>query len=101
MDRALAELVRLVDDLEERAIGYLTLDEVAAAASPAAADRISAAVAENVLLVDHRTRVDPPTYAPTPVTLCRLNRRHPFVRALALDGWGPGPTGGQQRGGDD
>ena len=69
-----AELVQLVDRLEESAASYLTLPEVAAAA-PAAA--IDAALEDDLLLIDHRTRRDG-----TRVTLCRLNRHHPLVVEL-------------------
>ena len=68
-----ADLVRLVDRLEDRAASYVTLEEV----ERAAGRDVSGAVAEGVLLVDYRTRADG-----TPITLCRLNRRHPRVAAL-------------------
>jgi hypothetical protein len=71
-----AELVRLVDALEDRADAYLTLDQVAAAA----ACDLTPAIDNHVLLVDFRTREDG-----TPVTLCRLNRRHPLVQEIT--GW--------------
>ena len=71
-----ADLVRLVDRLEDQAAGYLTLEEV----ERAAAGEVSAAIAHGLLLVDHRTRVDG-----THVTLCRLNRRHPLV--IELTSW--------------
>ena len=67
------ELVRLVDRLEDRAEGYLTLETAAAAG----ATDLEAAIAEHVLLVDHRQRVDG-----TRITVCRLNRRHPLVARL-------------------
>jgi hypothetical protein len=70
------DLVRLVDTLEERADTYVTLDEVQTAAS----EDVRWAIADNLLLVDYRTRLDG-----TQVTLCRLNRRHPLV--ARLDGW--------------
>jgi hypothetical protein len=70
------DLVRLVDRLEDRGKGYVTLQSVAAAG----ASDLEAAIAEHVLLVDYRQRVDG-----TPVTLCRLNRRHPLVARLT--GW--------------
>jgi hypothetical protein len=66
-------LIRLVDGLEDRAAGYVTLDEVEAAG----AQNVAEAIADGVLLVDHRTRVDG-----TAVTLCRLNRHHPAVEEL-------------------
>jgi hypothetical protein len=68
-----ADLVRLVDGLEDRAERYLTLEEV----ERAVGGDVSGAVAQGLLLVDHRTRADG-----TPVTLCRLNRRHPRVASL-------------------
>lgn len=68
-----ADLVRLVDRLEDDAEGYLTLDEVTAAAGV----NVDAAIAEGLLLVDYRTRLDGGR-----VTLCRLNRRHPLVAEL-------------------
>jgi hypothetical protein len=70
-------LIRLVDDLEDRAESYLTMDDVWAVADP---DEVATAIAEHVLLVDHRTREDG-----SAVTLCRLNRRHP--RVAKLTGW--------------
>jgi hypothetical protein len=71
-----ADLVRLVDRLEDTAAGYLSLEQVQAAAG---AD-LSSAIATGLLLVDHRTRADG-----TPVTLCRLNRHHPLV--IELTSW--------------
>lgn len=79
---ALARLVRLVDDLEARAVGYLDLETVRAAAG-AAGGALAAALADDVLLVDERLRLDPATGATAPVWLCRLNRHHPVVRSLA------------------
>jgi hypothetical protein len=72
-----ADLVRLVDDLESRAAGYVTLAEVESAAGRSVAPEIASAV----LLVDYRDRIAPDGTS-TPVTLCRLNRRHPLVRQL-------------------
>jgi hypothetical protein len=72
---SLADLIKTVDALEDRAASYLTLDEVEGRVGD-----ISAAVNAYVLLVDYRTRADG-----TPVTLCRLNRRHPEV--MRLTGW--------------
>ena len=71
-----SELVRLVDDLEEKAENYVTLDDVESAVGHSVAN----AVVAGLLLVDHRTRLDG-----TPVTLCRLNRHHPLVAKLT--GW--------------
>jgi hypothetical protein len=67
------ELIRLVDALEDRAATYVTLDDVVAAGGM----DLEAAIAEHILLVDYRQRPDG-----TPVTLCRLNRRHPLVMRL-------------------
>ena len=69
-------LIRLVDGLEDRASSYVTVDDVIAAGGR----DLEAAIAEHLLLVDYRTRADG-----TPVTLCRLNRRHPLVAKLT--GW--------------
>ena len=71
-----ADLVRLVDGLEDAADGYLTLAEIEAAAG----EDLTPAVAAELLLVDHRTRLDG-----SAVTLCRLNRHHPLV--MELTGW--------------
>jgi hypothetical protein len=62
-----------VDALEDKAEGYITLEDVEAAAG----GDVSSAVAESLLLVDFRTRLDGGS-----VTLCRLNRRHPLVVEL-------------------
>lgn len=75
-DAAAIALIRLVDALEETANGYLTLERVEAAAQRS----LATAVADGVLLVDYRTRLDG-----TPVTLCRLNRHHVLVAKLT--GW--------------
>jgi hypothetical protein len=68
-----ADLVHLIDRLEDAADGYLTLEQLEAAAG----EDLSASVARGLLLVDHRTREDG-----TAVTLCRLNRHHPLVSQL-------------------
>jgi hypothetical protein len=68
-----ADLVRLVDQLEDKVEDYLTLDVVELAAGSSVASAIDAAL----LLVDYRTRLDG-----SPVTLCRLNRQHPLVIEL-------------------
>lgn len=68
-----AQLVRLVDRLEEHADPYLTLEQVAVAAGV----DVAWAVAEALLLVDYRRRPDGTT-----VILCRLNRRDPRVAEL-------------------
>jgi len=67
-----ADLIRLVDSLEDSVDGYLTLDKVQSALGD-----VSRAIEEALLLVDYRTRADG-----TPVTLCRLNRHHPLVKEL-------------------
>ena len=71
-----ADLVRLVDKLEDAAAGYLTLEQLETAAGEA----LSAQIASGLLLVDYRTRTDG-----TPVTLCRLNRHNPLV--VQLTSW--------------
>jgi hypothetical protein len=68
-----ADLVRLVDQLEEQVEGYLTLDAVELAAGSS----VSSAIEDALLLVDYRTRPDGSS-----VTLCRLNRQHPLVVEL-------------------
>jgi hypothetical protein len=68
-----ADLVRLVDQLEDSADGYLTLEQLEAAAG----QTLAAQVAAGLLLVDHRTREDG-----SPITLCRLNRHHALVAQL-------------------
>jgi hypothetical protein len=68
------ELIRLVDGLEDRAEGYLLLDDVQQAAGGA---DLTWAIDDAILLVDYRSRLDG-----SPVTLCRLNRRHPRVARL-------------------
>ena len=69
-------LIRLLDGLEERSDTYVTLDDLVAAGGT----HVDEAIAQRVLLVDYRQRTDG-----TPVTLCRLNRRHPLVTRLT--GW--------------
>ena len=71
-----AQLIRFVDELEEKASGYFTLEEVERAVGAA----VSAQIERGLLLVDYRTRLDG-----TNVTLCRLNRHHPLV--IELTGW--------------
>jgi hypothetical protein len=72
----LIEFIRIVDALEERADPYLSLDEVAEVATAALLER---AIAEHVLLVDYRNRLEG-----APITLCRLNRRHPLVAEITV-----------------
>jgi hypothetical protein len=72
-----ADLVRLVDDLEGRAAGYITLDDVERRAGRSVADEI----AQGVLLIDYRAGVDR-SGVRSPLTLCRLNRQHPLVREV-------------------
>ena len=71
-----ADLIRLVDALEEQADHSLTLEDV----QRAAGRELASAVADGVLLVDYRTRLDG-----TSVTQCRLNRHHPLV--VQLTSW--------------
>jgi hypothetical protein len=71
-----ADLVRLIDALEDRGDSYLTLDDVEAAAGQSMDD----AIAAHLLLVDYRTSLDG-----RHVTVCRLNRRHPLV--VQLTAW--------------
>ena len=71
-----ADLIRLVDQLEEKAAIYVTLEQVEAAAGQS----VAAAVAEGILLVDYRTLVDG-----SQLVVCRLNRHHPQVAQLT--GW--------------
>jgi hypothetical protein len=82
-DAPLVDFVRLVEGLEYQTSGYLTLDAVRAAAGHLL-DLVEPAVADNLLLVDHRTRLDRNTGEAMPVTVCRLNRHHPLVRGLSL-----------------
>lgn len=70
-----ADLVRLVDALEDKAASYVTLDDVRAAAGETDLD---AAIASGLLLVDYRTRADG-----SQIVLCRLNRGHPLVKQLS------------------
>ena len=67
------ELIQLVDGLEDKSESYLTLAEV----ENAVGGDVMWAIAERLLLVDYRSRLDG-----TSVTLCRLNRRHPLVTEL-------------------
>jgi hypothetical protein len=75
---ATEDFIRLVDRLEEQqqTDGYLSLDSVVSASGNPA----DAYIADAVLLIDYRRRADG-----SPVTLCRLNRRHPLVARLT--GW--------------
>lgn len=73
--------VRLVDDLEGRTPGYLTLDALRASLAPDLSATLDWAVQDDLLLVDHRHRLDERTGAIQPVTVCRLNRHHPTVRS--------------------
>lgn len=71
-----AVLVRTLDRLEAQ--GYVSLDDLRAAGIQ---DPVLAAAAESgLLLVDLRHRLVGGRV--TPVTLCRLNRRHDLVRRL-------------------
>jgi hypothetical protein len=75
-DSADDRLIRLVDQLEDQAESYLTLEDV----ERAAGCNVSPQIATAILLVDYRTGLDG-----TPVTICRLNRHHPQVAHLT--GW--------------
>ncbi len=75
----LTPLVRLVETLEERALGYVTLAEVEAEAGPLA-ELIEPAIAADVLLVDRRLRRGFEDAGPSPVTVCRLNWQHVLVK---------------------
>jgi hypothetical protein len=68
-----ADLVRLVDTLEDACDGYVSLEQVERAVG---AD-VSAQIASGLLLVDHRTKLDG-----SDVIVCRLNRHHPLVAQL-------------------
>jgi hypothetical protein len=91
---ALAALVRLVHRLELE-LPYVTDADLLARAGPGAGlpaepaalqALIAAALADLVLLRDHRERYDPGTGATAPVTLYRVNFVHPLVRrALGLE----------------
>jgi hypothetical protein len=67
-----ADLVRLVDSLEDSVDGYLTLDRVQSACGD-----VSRAISDELLLVDYRTKADG-----SAITLCRLNRHHPLVKEI-------------------
>ena len=71
-----ADLVRLVERLEDEAASYITLDAVQAAYR----GDVAAAIDSGLLLVDYRTGLDG-----SAVTLCRLNRHHPLVAEMT--GW--------------
>jgi hypothetical protein len=73
-------VVRLLDQLEGAAEGYLTLEE----AQRAAGQDLARLIAEGVLLVDYRQRLEPSGEVRS-VTLCRLNRHHPAVRRAGGD----------------
>jgi hypothetical protein len=75
-DDADVALIRLVDELEDKADGYITLEQVERAVGFA----VSRPIADGILLVDHRARPDG-----SQITLCRLNRHHPLVARLT--GW--------------
>ena len=74
------DLVRQVEAREAAAAsGYVSLDDVAQVSDAAT---LRWALAADVLLVDHRTRLAGASGDPVPTTLCRLNRHHPLVRDL-------------------
>ena len=68
-----ADLVRLVDALEDKSDAYLTLESV----QEAAGEEVGWAIEAQLLLVDYRQRLDGDT-----VKVCRLNRRHPLIMRL-------------------
>lgn len=70
-------LLQQLDSLEAAADPYLTLDE----AQRATASDLAPLIAQGILLVDHRHRLLPEGRL-QPITLCRLNRHHPQVKAL-------------------
>ena len=72
------DLIRIVDDLEAHADGYVSLEQVEEALGHSSEE----AIAGSLLLIDYRERIDATTGTRTPVTLCRLNRQHPLVRQL-------------------
>ena len=76
-------LIETVDRLEFD-LAAPTLDDLRAAGVDE--DVIQAAIADLVLLVDQRLRLDLATGAFHPITPCRLNRQHPAVRAIAGGG---------------
>lgn len=77
---SVAEFLRRVDDLEAASATYLTLESLRV--SGLAAAYLNQAIAESMLLVDRRRRLDPETGAMATITLCRLNRHHPLVREI-------------------
>jgi hypothetical protein len=68
----------LLDSLEAAADPYLTLDE----AQRATHADLAALIADGILVIDHRHRLLPDGRL-EPITLCRLNRHHPQVKALS------------------
>ena len=79
MSPAEAELlIRQIDALESATPGYLDLQSVR---DSGLSDRlIDQARAADILLTDHRNRVDPETRSFQATTVCRLNRRHRLVQ---------------------
>lgn len=76
----LARVAEAVDRLEDRVHGYLTLDDVRSAVGDDAA--VDVALAEDLLLVDDRERLETTAWDVHPVTFCRLNRHHSVAKAL-------------------
>ena len=72
--------IRLLDHLEATTEGALVLDE----AQRQVGQDLAPLVADGILLVDYRQRLDA-NGAIQPVTLCRLNRHHPSVKQAV--GW--------------
>jgi hypothetical protein len=73
-----ARLLRLLDELESGAEGYLTLEQ----AERAAGQDLSDLVAQGILLVDYRQRLAADGGV-EPLSVCRLNRHHPQVKDLS------------------
>jgi hypothetical protein len=76
-DGEFAALITAQDRLEDQARGYVRTDELLA--TGVTQSEIDAAIAAQVLLVDQRRRFDVATETFHPITLCRLNRRHPLL----------------------
>jgi hypothetical protein len=73
-------LLRRLDKLESTTDGYLALED----AQRAVGHELTELIAEQVLLVDFRQRLDA-SGSLQPLTVCRLNRHHPRVKELT--GW--------------
>jgi hypothetical protein len=73
--------VCLVDELEEREPGYLTLGTLRSALNPEMYAILEWALRVDLLLVDQRHHIDELSGTTQPVSVCRLNRHHPIVRS--------------------